>query len=81
MRTSRALDASRAGTRAGFVECVQRGIASGELRPDTSALALAAVFDSFLSGVSISARDGVDAAVLDAAIDQVMRLWDETRQH
>lgn len=77
---ARALDASRARTRAGFVECVQRGIASGELRPDTSALALAAVFDSFLSGVSISARDGVDAAVLKSAIDQVMRLWDEARQ-
>jgi len=72
-----ALNESRARTRAGFADCVQRGIASGELRPDTSALALATVFDNFLSGVSISARDGVDAAALDAAVGQVMRLWDD----
>lgn len=73
---ARALNESRARTRAGFAECVQRGIASGALRSDTSALALATVFDNFLSGVSIAARDGVDAAALDAAVGQVMRLWD-----
>lgn len=81
VEVAHALDASRARTRAGFVACVQRGIASGELRPDTSAVALATVFDSFLSGVSISARDGVPAAALDAAVSQVMRLWDDASHH
>lgn len=74
---ARALDESRARTRAGFAECVQRGIASGELRPGTNALTLATVFDNFLSGVAISARDGVEATALDNAVSQIMRLWDD----
>ena len=47
------LTASRARTRAGFVHCVERGMASGELSAQTDGVALAAVFDSFLSGVAI----------------------------
>jgi hypothetical protein len=52
---------------------------SGELPEGTDACALAAVFDSFLSGVSIQARDGVGYAVLDAAITQILRVWDANR--
>ena len=73
------LTASRARTRAGFVRCVERGMASGELPVGTDAMALAAVFDSFLSGVAIQARDGVGYAVFDAAITQLMRVWDVSR--
>ncbi|MGK5007673.1 TetR/AcrR family transcriptional regulator [Janthinobacterium sp. LB2P70] len=73
------LTASRARTRAGFVRCVERGMASGELPADTDAAALASVFDSFLSGVAIQTRDGVGYAVFDAAITQVMRVWDANR--
>jgi AcrR family transcriptional regulator len=73
------LTASRARTRAGFVHCVERGMASGELPAGTDASALAAVFDSFLSGVSIQARDGVGYAVFDLAITQILRVWDANR--
>ena len=73
------LTASRARTRAGFVRCVERGMASGELPAGTDAMALAAVFDSFLSGVAIQARDGVGYAVFDAAITQLMCVWDANR--
>ena len=78
---ARALDESRAQTRMGFFDCVQRGIKSGELHPETKALALTTVFDCFLSGVSISARDGADSATLDAAVTEVMQLWDAAQSH
>lgn len=67
---------SRAETSAGLLACVQRGVATGELKPDTDTLALATVFDSFLTGLSTMARDGADASRLDAAVTQVMRLWE-----
>ncbi|WP_219116362.1 TetR/AcrR family transcriptional regulator [Janthinobacterium sp. UMAB-56] len=73
------LTASRTRTRAGFARCVERGMASGELSAQTDGGALAFVFDSFLSGVSIQARDGVGYAVFDAAITQLMRVWDANR--
>jgi AcrR family transcriptional regulator len=70
------LTASRERTRAGILACVERGIASGALAPDTDPHALAAVFDSFLLGLSTLARDGIGEARLDAAVSQVMKLWD-----
>lgn len=70
------LDASRQRTRAGFLACVERGIAQGQLAAATDPLALATVFDGFLTGVSTLARDGATHPQLEAAIDQVMRLWD-----
>lgn len=73
------LTQSRARTRAGFVRCVERGMASGDLPGDMDAVALASVFDSFLSGVAIQARDGVGYAVFDSAITQIMRVWDANR--
>ncbi|MDO8067528.1 TetR/AcrR family transcriptional regulator [Janthinobacterium sp. SUN206] len=73
------LTQSRARTRAGFVHCVERGMAGGELPGDMDAVALASVFDSFLSGVAIQTRDGVGYAVLDGAITQMLRVWDASR--
>lgn len=70
------LTRSRARTRAGIVSCVERGVASGELRADTDVRALATVFDSFLSGLSTLARDGVRFAAMEAAIGQAMLMWD-----
>jgi hypothetical protein len=70
------LDRSRARTRAGLLSCVRRGMAQGELRADTQALVLATVFESFLSGLSTLARDGVKAKTLDASVTQIMALWD-----
>jgi AcrR family transcriptional regulator len=70
---------SRARTRAGIVACAERGIASGELRGDVDVRALATVFNSFLMGLSTLARDGVRHAVMDAAITNVMSVWDASR--
>ncbi|WP_115526613.1 MULTISPECIES: TetR/AcrR family transcriptional regulator [Xanthomonas] len=70
------LTRSRARTRAGIRACVERAIASGELAADLDAAALTCVFDSFLLGLSTLARDGVGFKLMDAAIAQVLQLWD-----
>lgn len=73
------LTRSRTRTRNGFAACVQRGIASGELRAEVAAAALSAVFDSFLLGLSTLARDGVRHAAMEAAITQVLTVWDAAK--
>ncbi|MEN4917873.1 TetR/AcrR family transcriptional regulator [Achromobacter spanius] len=74
------LTASRLRTRAGFLRCVERGIESGELSADTDARSLATVFDSFLVGLSTLARDGMRYPAFDAAITQVLKVWDASRR-
>ncbi|WP_311881111.1 MULTISPECIES: TetR/AcrR family transcriptional regulator [unclassified Pseudomonas] len=73
---AQALTHSRARTRAGIVACVERGVREGLLADDTNAAAMATVFDSFLQGISILARDDTPIENIDAAITQVMRTWD-----
>ncbi len=70
------LATERQRNRAGLRACVQRAIDAGELQRDTDASGLAAVFDAFLTGLSIEARDDVSLATLDAGITELMRLWD-----
>ena len=75
-RVVEALTRSRARTRAGILACVKRGMSSGELPANTVAPALATVFDSFLQGISILARDDTSIEVIDAAITLVLMTWD-----
>ena len=56
--------------------CVARALAAGELRPGTDAKALAEVFNTFLMGISLQARDGVSLASLETAISQLLGIWD-----
>ncbi|MCF5622566.1 TetR/AcrR family transcriptional regulator, partial [Pseudomonas syringae] len=62
--------------RAGIVACIDRAITAGELPETVIPETLGAVFDSFLLGLSTLARDGVPHATLDAAVTQMMGLWD-----
>lgn len=62
--------------RAALVACVERAIEAGELPRTVMPETLAAVFDSFMLGLSTLARDGVSHDTLDAAITQIMGLWD-----
>ncbi|QHD08126.1 TetR/AcrR family transcriptional regulator [Pseudomonas sp. R76] len=75
-RVTQALTHSRARTRAGIVACVERGIRAGHLPSTLHAPSMASVFDSFLQGVSILARDDVPYQVIDAAISQLLLTWD-----
>lgn len=65
--------------RAGLVACVERAITAGELPVTVMPETLAAAFDSFLLGLSTLARDGVSHATMDAAVSQMMGLWDGLR--
>lgn len=68
--------AERAANRAAIVACVEAGIASGALVSNTSVQGLSALFDGFLLGLSIQARDGVTGEAIDAAISQALKAWD-----
>ncbi|RMQ42703.1 hypothetical protein ALQ04_200038 [Pseudomonas cichorii] len=65
--------------RAGIAACIERAIATGELPATVIPEILAAMFDSFLLGLSTLARDGVSHAKLDAAVTQIMGVWDGLR--
>jgi AcrR family transcriptional regulator len=67
---------ARSLNRAGLVACIERAIAAGELPVTVIPQTLATAFDSFLLGLSTLARDGVPHATLDAAVTQMMGLWD-----
>lgn len=73
---SEPLAQARSFNRAGMVACVERAIASGEMPATVVPDALATVFDSFLLGISVLARDGVSFEKIDAAVTQIMTLWD-----
>ena len=77
-RVADALTQSRMRTRAGIVACVERGIRAGQLPDTIAAVSMAAVFDSFLQGISILARDNVPHATIDAAISHILLTWDIT---
>lgn len=75
-RVADGLTQSRLRTRAGIVACVERAVRLGQLPQHTQPAVMASVFDSFLQGVSLLARDGVPQATLDAAISQLLLVWD-----
>ena len=66
----------RDGNRAALRALVERGIAAGDLRRETSAEAVASMYDGFLVGLTTQARDGVPFSILDAAITEIMGVWD-----
>lgn len=75
-RVADGLTQSRLRTRAGIVACVERAVRMGQLPDTINPAVMAAVFDSFLQGVSILARDNVPHATLDAALSQLLLTWD-----
>jgi TetR/AcrR family transcriptional repressor for divergent bdcA len=70
----------RAAGREAIYACVEAGIADGILRPGTDVAGLAALFEGLLMGLSIQARDGVKARVIDNAISQALKAWDANRE-
>ncbi len=76
---SQPLAQARSLNRAGIVACVERAIACGELPTTVVPSALATVFDSFMLGISVLARDGMRFDTIDEAVTQIMTLWDASR--
>lgn len=57
-------------------DCIERGVANGELPVSTDIFMLVTLFETFLRGISQQARDGVPYEAIDAAITQLMSVWD-----
>lgn len=71
--------AERQRTRDGIRQCVERAVASGDLRPGADAEGLATLADALLVGMSVQARDGVSHAAIEAAVSNLLQLWDINR--
>lgn len=61
--------------RARLRERLERGVADGELAPDTDVDGLAAYFMSVHMGLSVHARDGMSREAMDAVIDRALAAW------
>lgn len=64
-----AMSKERQISRNAFAACLQRAIDDGSLEPETDIAAQAAFFSTLLNGLSIQARDNLDAEMLDRVID------------
>ncbi len=71
--------AERQRTRDAIRHCVARAVAAGELRPDTDAAGLTTLADALLVGMAVQARDGVPRAAIEAAVSNLLQLWDMNR--
>lgn len=67
----------RQRNRQGIERHVERAKTDGDLAPGIDTTAMARMFNIFLSGMSVEARDGVPLSQIDAAITSLMRLWDQ----
>lgn len=67
----------RQRNREGIERHVERAKTNGELSPVTDTAAMVRMFSTFLSGISVEARDGVPLSQIDAAITSLMGLWDQ----
>ena len=72
--------AERWRTRDIIRRCIDRGVASGDLRPDVDVEGLTTLAEALLVGMSVQARDGVGRPALDAAITNLLQLWELSRR-
>ena len=70
---------NRQRTRDAIRNCIDRAVVTGELRQDADAVGLAALAEALLVGMSIQVRDGVSLTVIEAAVSNLLRLWDLNR--
>ncbi|MDV3451210.1 TetR/AcrR family transcriptional regulator [Bacillus safensis] len=56
--------------------CIERAVTNDELPVSTDIDMLVALFETFLHGISTQARDNVPYEIIDAAITQLMSVWD-----
>ena len=69
----------RQRTREAIRDCIDRALETGELRRDADAVGLTALVEALLVGMSIQVRDGVSLAVIEAAVSNLLQLWDLNR--
>ena len=71
--------AERWRTREVIRRCIDRGVAAGDLRPDVDAEGLTTLAEALLVGMSVQARDGVSLVAIDAAVSNLLQVWDMNR--
>ena len=71
--------AERWRTRDIIRHCIDRAVASGDLRSDFDPEGLMTLAEALLVGMSIQARDGVSLAAIDAAVSSLLQVWDVNR--
>ena len=71
--------AERQRTREAIRRCIERAVASGELRAGAGAEGLATLADALLVGMSVQARDGVSPTAVEGAVSSLLQLWDANR--
>jgi len=57
-------------------DCIARAVTNGELPDSTDIHMLVTLFETFLRGISVQAQDGISYEKIDAAITQLMSIWD-----
>ncbi|MGE5617216.1 MAG: TetR/AcrR family transcriptional regulator [Bacillota bacterium] len=81
--SSKRLQEKLAGKRAearGLIKArLERGIAEGELPPETDAASLAMFYSSVLAGMAMQARDGASRRTLLMTVEAAMRAWPKAR--
>jgi AcrR family transcriptional regulator len=75
----RFLAACRADDLAALHRRIARGVADGDVPPDTDVGALARFVAAVLHGMSAQARDGADRAALNGIVSHAMAAWDHSR--
>ncbi len=70
------LATEREANRAAFAGLIRRAVADGELSDQTDTEGFATLLDGYLVGLSVQARDGVPVERLEAAVTQLMAMWD-----
>ncbi|GBF76404.1 TetR family transcriptional regulator [Paenibacillus sp. 598K] len=70
------LSMERERVRGWINECIARAVANRELPESTDISMVVILFETFLRGISIQAQDGVPYEAIDAAITQLMSVWD-----
>lgn len=71
--------AERWRTRDAIRRCIEQAVGSGELRSGVDIEGLATLAEALLVGMSVQARDGVSHAAIEAAVSNLLQLWDSNR--
>ncbi len=71
----------RRGGRERILARIERGVADGDLPPDTDTQALAGFVATVMHGLSFEARDGLSEAALEATVARTMAVWDALVGH
>ena len=71
--------AERQRTRDLIRRCIERATRSGELHAHVDVEGLTILTDALLVGMSVQARDGVTHAAIEAAVSNLLQLWDMNR--